>query len=197
MNNCKYRYFMNGMFDPTDGNTYEIDIPSPFIRDSKEEAMADGDFAYRFAKIDKSDEPVIVIFEKEDFKVTTDEKGRRCLDTWVEGKIIGTYTFERFKKRGGYIRMLKPECKGKFCLDVDVFIPTEKTFSYVFPNIEPQKLYYIDDEAYSIEEVHKRSQSNDDQLIPQLQYIKEFKNKDNLDHILDLLDDYIELKESI
>lgn len=39
--------------------------------------------------------------------------------------------------------------------------------------------------------------SNDDQLIPQLQYMKEFKNKDNLDHILDLLDDYIELKESV
>jgi len=152
MDNCKYRYFMNGMFDPTDGNTYEIDIPSPFIRDSKEEAMADGHFAYRFAQIDESDEPVIVIFEKEGFKATTDEKGRRCLDTWAERKIIGFYTFERFKKRGGYIRMLKPECKGKFCLGVDDFIPTEKTFADVFPNIEPQRLYYIDDEAYLIEE---------------------------------------------
>lgn len=39
--------------------------------------------------------------------------------------------------------------------------------------------------------------ANDDYLIPQLQYMKEFKNKDNLDQILDLLDDYIELKESV
>jgi len=34
-------------------------------------------------------------------------------------------------------------------------------------------------------------------IIPQLQYMKEFENQDNLDHILDLLDDYIELKESV
>lgn len=152
MANCKYRYFIYGAFEPTDGNSYEINIPSPFIRNSKEEAMADGHFAYRFAQIDESDEPVIVIFEKEGFKATTDEKGRRCLNTWVEGETIGTYTFEQFKKQGGYIRMLKPECKGKFCLDLDDFIPTEKTFADVFPNIKPQKLYYIDDEAYSIEE---------------------------------------------
>ena len=38
---------------------------------------------------------------------------------------------------------------------------------------------------------------NDDHIIPQLQYMKEFENQDNLDHILDLLDDYIELKESV
>ena len=140
MDNCKYRYFMYGMFYPTDGNTYGINIPSPFMRDSKEEAMADGHFAYRFAKIDESDGPVIVVFEKENFKVVTDEKGRRCLNTWVEGETIGTYTFEQFKKLGGYI--MKP----------DDFLPTEKTFADVFPNIEPDRLYYIDDEAYSIEE---------------------------------------------
>ncbi len=39
--------------------------------------------------------------------------------------------------------------------------------------------------------------SDNDNLIPELQYMKEFKNKDNLDSIMDLLDDYIELKESI
>ena len=39
--------------------------------------------------------------------------------------------------------------------------------------------------------------SDNDNLIPELQYTKEFENKDNLDSIMDLLDDYIELKESI
>lgn len=164
MSNCKYRYLMHGIFEPTDGNTYEINIPSPFIRDSEVEAVADEwSFTYcfmqidkpvlpEFAQIDSSDEPVIVVFEKEGFNVT----GRRCL-TWVEEKISGTYTFEQFKKMGGYIRMLKPECKGKLSRDLDDFIPTKKTFADVFPNIKPDRLYYIDDKAYSIEEVHECS----------------------------------------
>lgn len=36
-----------------------------------------------------------------------------------------------------------------------------------------------------------------DKLVPELQYMKEFSNTDNLDKILDLLDDYVELKEAI
>ena len=34
-------------------------------------------------------------------------------------------------------------------------------------------------------------------MLPELQYMKEFKNPDNLDKVLDLLDEYIELKESL
>lgn len=34
-----------------------------------------------------------------------------------------------------------------------------------------------------------------DKFVPELQYMKEFSNPDNLDKILDLLDDYVELKE--
>lgn len=34
-----------------------------------------------------------------------------------------------------------------------------------------------------------------DKVVPELQYMKEFDNTDNLDKILDLLDDYVELKE--
>ena len=34
-------------------------------------------------------------------------------------------------------------------------------------------------------------------FVPELQYLKEFDNPDNLDKILDLLDEYIELKESL
>lgn len=34
-----------------------------------------------------------------------------------------------------------------------------------------------------------------DKFVPELQYMKEFSNTDNLDKILDLLDDFVELKE--
>ncbi len=34
-------------------------------------------------------------------------------------------------------------------------------------------------------------------LAPELQFMKEFDNEDNLDKILDLLDDYVELREAI
>ena len=36
-----------------------------------------------------------------------------------------------------------------------------------------------------------------DSLIPDLQYMKEFSNPDNLDRILDLMDEYVELREGI
>lgn len=35
MNKYKYKYFMNGMIDGTDGKTYEIEVPSPFLYDSE------------------------------------------------------------------------------------------------------------------------------------------------------------------
>ena len=36
-----------------------------------------------------------------------------------------------------------------------------------------------------------------DSLVPDLQYMKEFSHPDNLDKILDLMDEYVELREAI
>ncbi len=36
-----------------------------------------------------------------------------------------------------------------------------------------------------------------DTMLPDLQYMKEFDNPENLDRVLDLIDEYVELKESI
>ena len=36
-----------------------------------------------------------------------------------------------------------------------------------------------------------------DSLIPDLQYMKEFSNPDDLDIILDLMDEYVEIKEVV
>ena len=34
-------------------------------------------------------------------------------------------------------------------------------------------------------------------LVPELQFMKEFDSEDNLDKILDLLDEYVELREAM
>lgn len=149
----KYRYFMSGMFCPTDGEEYEINIPSPFLHNSKDEAMGDGSLGYRFIWLDDAIGAQIAVFKSEKFEVTTD-KNEKCLKQWVEGGIVALYTFEDFKKANGYIRMLKPERKRSGFIDGDVdFLDTDKTFNDVFPNMQKLKLYYIDNEAYYIEEM--------------------------------------------
>lgn len=146
----KYRYYMCGMFNGTDGNRYDICIPSPFVRNSKAEAMNDGNFAYRFCAIDSA-EPMLVAFASEHFEPMNN--GKMQLKCWVDKNIVGTYTFEEFKKNGGYIRQLKPSSRGKYVTDESDFIDTDKSFADVFPYIEQGKLYYVDVEAYSIEEM--------------------------------------------
>lgn len=146
----KYRYFMNGIFYPTDGEIYEINIPSPFLHNSKNKAMCDDVFGYRFVLLNESIGPEIVIFEKENFKIS--ENNEKCLEQWIEGNVIKTYNFEEFKKLGGYIRKLKSECKGLGFIDGNTdFLDTDKTFKDIFPNMQKLKLYYIDNEAYYIE----------------------------------------------
>lgn len=149
----KYRYFMCGMFCPTDGEEYEINIPSPFLHDTKDDAMKDGNFGYRFALLNESKGPEIIIYEKENFKVIED-KDDKYLKQWVEGNVLKTYTFEEFRKEKGYIRILKQELKGSGYIDGNTdFLDTDKTFKDVFPNMQKQKLYYIDNEAYYIEKI--------------------------------------------
>lgn len=94
----KYRYYMCGMFNGTDGNRYDICIPSPFVRDSKAEAMEDENFAYRFGAIDSA-EPMLIAFANEHFEPMNN--GKMQLRCWVDKHIIGTYTFEEFKKTTG------------------------------------------------------------------------------------------------
>lgn len=145
----KYRYFMYGMFDGTDGNRYDICIPTPFVRNSKVEAMKDENLAYRFCAIDSA-EPMLVAFANEHFEPMNN--GKMQLKCWVDKHIIGTYTFEEFKKNDGYIRQLKPSSRGKYVTDESDFVDVDKSFAEVFPYIEKGKFYYIDDESYFVAE---------------------------------------------
>lgn len=115
----KYRYYMCGMFDGTNGNEYNICIPSPFVRDSKGEAMKGENFVYRFWATDSTG-PMLVAFANEHFEPI--KNGKMQVKCWVDKDVVGTYTFEEFKKNGGYIRQLKPSSRGL----TSSFIPIAK-----------------------------------------------------------------------
>lgn len=83
--------------------------------------------------------------------------GEMQLKCWVDKNVVRTYTFEKFKKNGGYIRQLKSSSRGKYVTDESDFVETDKTFADIFPNIKKHKLYYIDDEAYKISKVAKKT----------------------------------------
>ena len=147
----KFRYIMSGMFYPTNGHTYEIDIPSPYLRDSKEDAEKDSIYGYRFIK-NVDGNPVVAVFEGEDFDVVK-ENEKKQVYARVTGNIIKTYNFDTFIKEGGVIRMLKPEVEGSGFINGETdFLDTNETFKDVFPNMEWYKTYYIDNEAYYIKE---------------------------------------------
>lgn len=112
---------MFGMFTGTDGNKYNICIPSPFVRDSKVEAMKDENFAYCFWATDSTG-PRLVAFTNEHFEPTNN--GEMQLRYWIDKHIIGVYTFEEFKKNGRYIRQLKPSSKKEKCYKIKVMINT-------------------------------------------------------------------------
>lgn len=143
----KFRYMMSGMFTGTDGNRYDIEIPSPIIYENKKDAMRDGSFGYRFILNDTTNEPVICIFSRERHR----KADIRSIFTWVEGDIVGIYTYEQFKALGGTMRILKLEKIHSAIIDATTdFLDTDKAFKDVFPDMEPMELYYIDAEAYRV-----------------------------------------------
>lgn len=173
----KYRYIMCGMFIPTDGEVYEIEIPSPFAYDSKEDCMKDECFGYRFLLLDERKGPEIVIYEKEDF-YPIEDNDNEYLAVQLTGNGISFYSFDEFISSGGRIRMLRPEAKNNSCFQTEDFIETDKTFIDVFPNIEPDKLYYIDSESYFIEEIDiDKTNTNSENVL-------EYNNKETSKDIL-------------
>lgn len=145
----KYRYYMYGMLTGTDRNRYSICIPSPFVRGSKAEAIKDENFAYRFLAIDSAG-PLLVAFANEHFEPMNN--GKMQLKCWVGKNVVGAYTFEEFKKNGGHILQLKQSSRRKYVTDELDFVDTDKSFADVFQNMKQGKLYYVDDEAYFIQE---------------------------------------------
>lgn len=146
----KYRYYICGMFTGTDGNRYNICIPSPFVRSSKGETMKNENFACRFWTIDSAG-PMLIAFANEHFEPVNNSKMQ--LKCCVDKNVVGAYTFEEFKKNGGYIRQLKPSSKGKYVVEESDSVDTKKSFADVMLNVEQVKLYYLDRGVYFIGKV--------------------------------------------
>lgn len=145
---------MGGTFTPESYvNCYEntfteqlsVNIPSPFTHDSEEEAMKDGDFAYRF--VSDGENVLIAIYERESWEPAIDKKGRKCINVWTEGKAFCYYTYEEFLRLGGKLYEWpeqQPMWKEEdFKVDV--------SFNDLFPSLTREsKPVYIDNEAYII-----------------------------------------------
>ena len=93
---------------------------------------------------------MLIAFANEHFEPMNN--GKMQLRCWVDKHIIVTYTFEEFKKNGGYIRQLKPSSRGKYIIDESDFVDVDKSFADMFPNMWQEKLYYVDDESYFVAE---------------------------------------------
>lgn len=144
----QYRYIVSGMFRSQHGKYYEINIPAPYIRDSKERAEKDDIYGYRFIP-NEEQKPVIAVFPAEKFERASNKKS---LNVWTEGEPIATYDFDTFKREGGYIRRLKDEKEGCSFINGETdFEDTDETFDALFPDIHGK--VYIDSEAYWIQEI--------------------------------------------
>lgn len=153
----RYQYYAYSIFDATDGNRYEIAIPSPNTYETKEEAMADKVLGYRFVLLPDAKGPQVVIFKKYGSTFVKDEKEKYVIKDWVGGYVFEMYDFNKFTKTGGYIRLLNPLLNPKRgnvgIIEDSDFLETHKTFADIFPNMKQLKPYYIDAQAYSINEI--------------------------------------------
>ena len=139
----KYKYVFYGSFCDNEGKYYEIDIETPNVWDSEEEAKYDTT-GYRFINLNNN--IYLVAFERE---IMNDD-----LTISLDGETT-RYTYEQFIKNGGVIRKLKETSKDKLCLEDDDYDVCNKSFDELFSNTQGKTPYsvYIDSLAYCIREI--------------------------------------------
>ena len=155
----KYRYYVGGSVFGTkevagtnDTQEYDIEIPTEPLYETEEEAKRGGVGGYRFIKFSDASEPCIAVYESESFNVTK-ENGFRI---WTSGRIIRTITYKEFKEQGGILRKLKRGYEHDVWRKPEMYEETKETFSDMFPDMEINKNYYIDNEYYDIREVDEK-----------------------------------------
>ncbi len=79
-------------------------------------------------------------------------------------------------------------------------MPPNESITYITHNFKINlfKSFTIDKMASLLKTTKSELMNHEpDSLVPELQYMKEFSNPDNLDRILDLMDEYVELREVV
>lgn len=162
---CVYTGTLQGMLS--------IEIPAPYARESKEEAIKDGQFTYRFVCVEG--EVLIAVYPGEAYQKYRDGNGVECLKVWTKGHPFHFYNYQEFKRLGGIIYEM-PEnmiCQVSEHLSEEDLVAAindwksnancepakiedyevKATFTELFPSLAPgDNPIYIDNEAYIINE---------------------------------------------
>ena len=139
----KYRYIHScGLF--LKSGMYFIEIPSENLFNAKEEAETDNVAAYRFIKNGISDIWLAMFPEGESI-----EKDGNAILTHLNGDVSKIWNEEEFKAMGGKIF----ECNRTGDCYYEPGNEVSISWSKLFKGEKSGKLTYVDDEAYSINEV--------------------------------------------
>lgn len=147
----KYRHHAFCIFFGTNDEEYMLDIPSPYLCDTEDEALKMGEFAPRFVKLKEFDTPFLMLFDDEEFEAGVMDDGTKCLYGHTVGDVYVAWNFDDFTKNGGAIRIRTEESKGNVITYDEDYVATNHTFSDCFPMMKENKPYYVDYEAYKIE----------------------------------------------
>ena len=113
----RYRSIMEGTFIPfnkeycKNPTTEElgITIPSPFIRECREDAERDSNLTYRFYYSAEEKEPVILVFPDRILTRRVDIHGKKHIVEESLGYSAYKMTYAEFRKSGGFIHTFPPE----------------------------------------------------------------------------------------
>lgn len=154
-----YRYVNSLGFNAPNGDMYAVDVPSIVLEETKEQAEKQAGFFYRFVLSPVPDspemEPVLVAYTHS--TISGDEEGIR--ETLSDR--VFTLTEDEFIELGGKVYPLVEEDTFEV-LDIvapsytygdEIVIPWKELCA----GMKPEKLYYLDDEAYMVEPVPEGS----------------------------------------
>ena len=177
-----YRYVNSLGFNAPNGNMYAVDVPSIVLEETKEQAEKQAGFFYRFvlSPVPGSSEmkPMLVAYTHG--TISVDEEGIR--ETLSDR--VFTLTEDEFIELGGKIYPIIQEGMLEV-LDIEAYIcgdeikipwkelcagirhylargrqctkPIKIPWKELCAGMKPEKLYYLDDEAYMVEPVPEGS----------------------------------------
>lgn len=152
-----YRYVNSLGFNAPNGNMYAVDVPSIVLEETKEQAEKQAGFFYRFvlSPVPGSSEmkPMLVAYTHS--TISVDEEG---IQETLSDRVF-TLTEDEFIELGGKIYPIIQEGMLEV-LDIEAYICGDEIkipWKELCAGMKPEKLYYLDDEAYMVEPVQEGS----------------------------------------